>query len=326
VQTTVAHQARPVSAISFDVKGQILACAGETRNSASRLGDPEITLWETATWQRMRRYPIPRKSRADVCTSVAFHPSGGSIASGWFTSDRILIFNTSTVDEPHTIQVDDPRALAFSRDGTRLWAAAGETVRTWSVPDWREQPGWSNAGSRIISGRMSIYCLTVGRDWALAGGRDGAIREFTAPEGPQLRRSWTCSEEPVTSVSLDAAEQIAAVGTQDGDVALFRIPSGEPIARREKAHQDTVEAMGFFPGGRLLVTGSKDHTIRLWRVADESLDEVLTLRSPTGPIHSVRSSPDGQDLFTVARGEPAVRVWHLGKLRERLKPLNLDWQ
>jgi WD40 repeat protein/tRNA A-37 threonylcarbamoyl transferase component Bud32 len=330
VQTIVALNTRPISAINLDSEGRALVCASEPHNPIGRPCDPEISIWETVTWQRTRRYPnVPDGKGVDICTSVSLSPSGTSLAASWPSSNRILIFNPSGGDDIRTIQADDAVALGFSQDGTRLWAAAGETVRAWAVSDWSGRGVWSNAVANVVSGHPNIYCLAIGRDWVLAGGGDGSLREFAAPEGPQLKRRWPCSEEseePVRCISLDATEQVAAAATQDGEIALFQLPSGKPIARRAKAHQNSIEAMSFFPNSRLLVTGSKDWTIRLWRVSDGSLDEILTLRSPTGPIDSIRLTSDGKRLLAVVHGETAVRVWHLNKLRERLKPLNLDWE
>jgi WD40 repeat protein len=259
-----------------------------------------------------------------VCTGLIFHPGGSSLVSSW-ASNQIRVSATTQDGETRVFAVEDPVALGFVRDGTALWAAAGMTVRNWSVPGWKENPGWSNYLATVFTGRLGINCLTAGRDWVLAGGRDGTLKVFSASDGSRPRGVWPCSSEPLTGVALSPDQRVAAVGAQDGAVTLFRLPSGERFPRRG-VHRGSVEALAFAPDGGLLATGSRDRTIRLWSVAEGSVHELLTLRSPTGPVRSVAFSTDGDRLFTLGRGETAVRVWHLDRLRERLRPLGLDWE
>jgi WD40 repeat protein len=300
-------------------------CAGEPRSQLGRDCRPELTLWDTATWLRTRLQPVPDGAKSGKCTGLAFHPDGVSVASSWQNSNRIIIFKISESGASSTINVDRPLALGFSPDGTRLWSAAGERVREWSVPELRELPGWTNLAAKVLTGRDNITSFAVRQNWMLAGGRDGSVSVFGASEFPQRKDRWVCSEQPVTSLAVDAAGQIVAAGTQDGVITLLRLPSGEPIARQQVVQRGTIEVLAFSADGRLFVSGAQDHTIQLWHVVNDSLVELLTLRSRSGPIHSAKFSPDGQRLFTVAHGEPAVRVWHLDVIRRTLKPLGLDW-
>jgi WD40 repeat protein len=95
--------------------------------------------------------------------------------------------------------------------------------------------------------------------------------------------------------------------TLEPEGAALVSPRGvtSPFARLSR-HRDSVKAIGFSPGGRLMATGSRDRTIRLWSVSDESVRELLTLGSPTGPVQSVAFSREGRQLLTVTRGDSAV--------------------
>ena len=326
LRTTVACQPRPISAIALDARTQTLVCASEPRSQSGRACDPELTYWNAVTWRRKRNDPVPRRSPADSCTSLAFNRDGTFLASAWHDSDRIMLFDASKDGSPTTIKVERPRAVGFSPDGTRLWSAAGEKVRGWSISDFKELPEWTNLAAKIFRGRDRITSLAATNSWVLAGGRDGFVFVFRTSEFPQLKESWACSDQPVTSLALNAAETIAAVGTENGILTLRRIPSGKPIDERRIVQSGAIAALAFSDDGRFLVSGAQDLSIRLWRVIDDSMVELLTLRSPTGPIHSARFTPDGQRLFTVANGDAAVRVWHLDVMQRTLKPLGLDWE
>ena len=322
VKTSLAHQSHPISAISLESRGTNLACVTEPRNPSGRACDPEVTLWDTVAGKRMNRYPVTRNKPAEFCTDLTFHPNGNSLASSW-TSNRILVIDPSTGREFITIAADDPTALGFSPNGSTLWAAAGKYVRSWSVSDWKENRSWSNDAASLFSGRLGINCLAVAGIWVVAGGSDGTVKSLSGIDGSQLLSVWRASSMPLWSIAYSRENLLIAAGALDGTVSLFR-PTGELVTRLD-GHRDSVETICFSPGGRLMVTGSRDRTIRLWRIAGGKAHELLTLNEPTGPVHSVTFSPDGQSLYVVVRGDLAVRVWHLDWLRATLIPLGLDW-
>ena len=323
-QTWITHQAHPISALAYSRDGLTLACATEQRNPSGHVCVSDVSRWNTATERRISRHPIDREGDGDVCTGLVFHPSGRSLASSW-TSNRIFLTDTTGQGNSKTIRVDDPIAPGFSTDAEILWVASGICVRTLSYPQGNQKTNWSNALAGLTTGRLGIQCLSVGGNWVLAGGRDGTVKIFAASDGSIPRKTTICSSEPIDSVALSPDEQLAAAGGLDGTIALLDISSGRQISSAE-AHGDDVETIAFSPDSRLLASGSKDRTIKLWSMTAGSICELLTLRSPTGPIRTVMFSPDGKDLLTVARGEPAVRVWHLDRLRKSFKPLGLDWE
>ena len=83
--------------------------------------------------------------------------------------------------------------------------------------------------------------------------------------------------------------------------------------------------MAFDSDGRLLATGSRDGTVCIWQRAGESLEEVLTLQSPAGPVVAVSFSPDGGQLALLVKNDLAVRTWNLARLRKRLNEMSLNW-
>ncbi len=321
-QTSLAHQSHPISAVGLEPKGRKLACVAEPRNPSGRACDPDVSLWDTTAGKRVLRRPVVRKKSSDYCTSILFQSDGLRLASSW-TSNRIVVIDAATGHEVTTICADDPVALGLSPDGSRVWAAAGSNVRSWSVSGWKENSTWSNNLAAVMSGRLGINCLAISHEWVIAGGSDGAVKMLSGSDGSHTVGGWSASSVPLRSVAYSPENQLIAAGALDGTVALFR-PTGDPIARLD-AHRESVETIQFSPGGRLMATGSRDRTVRLWAIAGGTVHELLTLSAPTGPVHSIAFSEDGQRLFIVVRGDLAVRVWHLDRLRKCLRPLKLDW-
>jgi serine/threonine protein kinase/WD40 repeat protein len=321
--TSLAHQAHPISAVGLGPAGRTLACAAEPRNPSGRACDPDVGLWDTSSGARMLRFPVARRTSSERCTDILLQGDGGRLVSSW-TSGRILVTDAAGGGGVATINTDDPFALGLSPDGSRLWAASGSNVRSWLVGDGKETSNWSNAAAGVFSGRTGIDCLAIAPEWVIAGGADGTVKLLSGADGSRLLGTWRASDVPLRSVAYSPEKRLIAAGDLGGTVALFR-PAGEMVARLE-AHRESVETIQFSPDSQLMATGSRDRTIHLWTVAGGTVHDLLTLRAPAGPVHSISFSPDGQRLFVVVRGDLAVRVWHLDRLRQNLRPLGLDWK
>jgi WD40 repeat protein len=164
--------------------------------------------------------------------------------------------------------------------------------------------------------------LTAGRQWVVAGGRDGMVRLLRVRDG-RPEEMWSGPGGPVRSVALSADEKLAAAGTQDGGVRIFGVPGGEVIADLE-GHQQSVAGLAFSQDGQLLATASLDRTVRLWARHGNTFGPLLTLRFRTGPVRAVCFGADGGQLAVLVHKETAVRLWHLDRLRARLQELHLD--
>jgi WD40 repeat protein len=103
------------------------------------------------------------------------------------------------------------------------------------------------------------------------------------------------------------------------------VPSGKRRALLNQ-HAAGVSSITFPPEGGLMVTASQDRTTRLWHVTETGVSELFMLTSPSGSVSHVEFSADGKALYTLARGELAVRVWHLVELRKQFGQLELDWK
>ena len=79
----------------------------------------------------------------------------------------------------------------------------------------------------------------------------------------------------------------------------------------------------FSPDGRLMVVQEASRLIRL--VETESGRTLARLESPDQSIIWPTFSPDGSRLVVTTNDGPAVHVWDLRAIRERLTTLGLDW-
>jgi WD40 repeat protein len=320
-QTMLAQQAQPVRAIAFAPNGNLLACVNE-QGSHTPTCRGEVTLWDVATGERsaQRAFASPLETRAEP--SLAFHPEGTLLAFSASTPG-VHLWDTHAASDVRTLAVGRASALSFSAGEPRVWAVAdGDEVRSWDLPDGRQATRWSNAGSELLTGLSTLMSLAAGRQWVVAGGRDGLVRLLRVCDG-RPEAMWSGPGGPIRSVALCADEKLAAAGTQDGGVRIFSVPGGEVIANLE-GHQESVAGLSFSHDGRLLASASLDRTVRLWERRGSTFGPFLVLRFRSGPVRAACFSPDGTQLATLVNKETAVRLWHLDRLRARLRDLHLD--
>jgi WD40 repeat protein len=207
----------------------------------------------------------------------------------------------------------DPPEECVSGDDT--------TIAQYSVSEFAEQWRWSNADLATMLGRGGLGALAVGSEQVLAGTSSGQLVPLIprSKDIPRIRRA----PSGVTSIALSAEETQSFIGTANGDVLRLRLPEGTQLEKLG-SHSGSVTSVVLIERQGLVATSSRDKTIQLWRQRQNQFVRVLTLRA-AGPIDRLRATADGSRLIAHIQGEPALRVWRLDLLRERLQEMNLNW-
>jgi WD40 repeat protein/serine/threonine protein kinase len=324
-QTTVAHHGRPVQAMALSPDGQALACAtaDDLHDVVQRRG--EVTIWGTPDGRLLDeyRFEVNLHSAAGLPCSLAYHPQEAVLT---YTGESTKEFHVWDVVRQRrlTCVMDKPvRSLNFAPNGKTLWSVAGDSVIVRSWPDQTVASRWYDAVADVVRGRANINSLAVGNRWALAGSEDGFTKLLYAGEKTSFANQWAGRGGPVESVALSADESVGAMGTQKGLVKVVGVPDGVSVLE-VPGHMDSVTALAFTRDGHYLASGSRDHTVVLWVSEAKTFHEVVRLQF-SRPVVSICFSPSGKQLAVLIQRERAVRIWHLDRLREQLRQMDLDW-
>jgi len=262
-----------------------LAFSPDGRLLLTGLGDRDLIVWDTSTWQE--RFTL-RGHRCGLTQCAAFRPDGRQLASAscrvWDDSDdcEVIIWDLERHTAVHTMHGLGGGAIsvAFSPDGHRLatGGAGDPTIKIWDVSSGQE-------------------ALT------LRGHREAVNGLAFSSDGYRL-----------FSVSADHTVRV-----WDGTPIEERRGAELRVLR---GHEGRVNSLAFTWDGRCLVSGGMDGTARLWDVGTGR--ELRTLIQGTSPVYGVALSPDSTRLatgsfcgFEGAPPEwPEMRIWDAAAWRE----------
>jgi WD40 repeat protein len=218
--------------------------------------------------------------------------------------DSSWVERSQTMLEGHTDQV---MCLSFSPDGRLLASGGFDTVRLWSVPEWRE--------FKRLEGHTGCWymCLSFSPNGQfLATGENSGVRLWSVPEGREMKRL----EGPLGNcLSFSPDGRFLAGGSDDDTVRLWSVSEGREVKRLE-GHTETVDCLSFSPDGRFLASGGGvyiDHTVRLWSVPEGR--EVKRLEGHTRTVRHLSFSPDGRFLASGSQ-DNTVRLWSVPEGQE----------
>ena len=210
-------------------------------------------------------------------------------------------------------------ALAFSGDGSELFAAGGEAglmgeVRKINVKDGTVLKAFEGHND-------AIYALALSPDGKIlaTGSYDQKIHLWNS-QTAELIRTLSGHNGAIFSLAFRPDGKILASGSADRTVKLWEVASGE---RKDTLSQPlkAIYAVAFTPDGKRLLAGGVDNRLRVWEVSDtaaETTNPLLYARfAHEGAILNALVASDGKTVLSSAE-DGTVKIWEADEIKEKL--------
>ncbi|MFO0878416.1 MAG: WD40 repeat domain-containing serine/threonine-protein kinase [Gemmataceae bacterium] len=212
------------------------------------------------------------------------------------------------------------KTMQFGPDD-RLWVTGEDEVQRWKVPPLTIETRWKNSLGIVLRGVATIRDVAVGKNWTVAAGKDGLVRVFsTNAQTLSVHSTSNPLGEPLKCIVLSPDQQLALVGGAHGRRWLLRIPS-TTVVSEFPSEPEGMQSLAW-GSNSLVACGYRGGTIVVYQRKGETLVELFRL-SHQRLLRRIQFSSDGTRLVVLLDGERGIRVWHLGRLRERFDSLQL---
>jgi WD40 repeat protein len=256
-----------VRSLAFSADGKVLAGGSFT--------DGAVELWDTSNPARPTLLPRKLNTFMGHVSSVAFSPSGRTLAVGGMDS-RVELWDLTDAEDPAllTQPLTGPgngvTKVAFSPDGRTLASANGDkTVWLWDVRD----PARAKPLGKPLTGHtglvLSVAFSPDGRTLA-SSSYDSTVRLWDVRDPARakpLGKPLTGHGTPVGTLAYSPdGRTLASGGTNDGTVRLWDVTypaHAHAVGGPLTATYLSVASLAFDRGGRLASAGA-DGVIRLW--------------------------------------------------------------
>ncbi|XP_057217624.1 kinesin-like protein KIF21B isoform X3 [Triplophysa rosa] len=195
--------------------------------------------------------------------------------------------------------------IALNPSGSVLYAAAGNTVRTWDLNRMQ-------ATGKLTGHIGSVMCLTVGysgggKDQVITGSKDHYVKIFDVAEGAQGNVGPAHNFEPPHYDGIECLAvhgDILFSGSRDNGIKKWDLGQQELIQQIPNAHKDWVCALAFMPGRPMLLSACRAGMLKVWNV--DNFTPIGAIKGHDSPINAICTN--SKQIFT-ASSDCRVKLW-----------------
>ena len=218
--------------------------------------------------------------------SIAVSPDGSIIASGSWDGSIRLWQGDAFTELPYPGA--GVNAVAFSRDGTHLFAATSEGV-LWRYPVAGGDP------LPLVRHGFGINKIVVGDGWVAYGAVDGGTRVIEGETGEEIA-DFTLDRRPILSMAYHVETNQIAVGDGQGYIMMLDSSAWRITRDFRATRKGPVWALAFSADGTTILAGGLDDVVYSWPV--EFLGEFdPAIDGERSFLRDADSMPNGERQF-----------------------------
>ncbi|XP_072521494.1 kinesin-like protein KIF21B isoform X3 [Salminus brasiliensis] len=195
--------------------------------------------------------------------------------------------------------------ISLNPSGSILYAAAGNTVRTWDLNRMQ-------ATGKLTGHIGSVMCLTVGysgggKDQVITGSKDHYVKVFDVAEGAQGNIGPAHNFEPPHYDGIECLAvhgDVLFSGSRDNGIKKWDLEQQELIQQIPNAHKDWVCALAYVPGRPMLLSACRGGMLKVWNV--DNFTPIGEIKGHDSPINAICTN--SKQIFT-ASSDCRVKLW-----------------